>query len=109
MFWRLDVTCTFHQQVLTEDLDTSEVFMMTLARFSWADSWLEGPGLWEDEGKGVFKRLQVVSVVKGACKGEGARSRTVVILKLGLSVEMKEDMPGSAILTFLSSCPNSAA
>lgn len=79
--------------------------MMTLARFSWADSWLEGPGLWEEEGKGVFKRLQVIPVVKG----EGERSRTVVILKLGLSVEMKEDMPGSASLTFLSSCPNSAA
>lgn len=101
--------CRFHQQVLTEDLDTSEVFMMTLARFSWTDSWLEGPGLWEDEGKGVFNRLQVVPPVKGSCKGEDAGSRTVVILKLGLSVEMKVDMPGSAILTFLSSCPNSAA
>lgn len=99
----------FHQQVLTDDLDTSEVFMMTLARFSWADGWPEGPGVWGDGGKGVFNRLQFVPPVKVECNGEGAVSRTVVILKLGLSGEMKVDIPGRAILTFFSSCPNSDA
>lgn len=83
--------------------------MMTLARFSWTGGWPEGPGLREDEGKGVFKRLQFEPLVKGVCKSEGADSRTVVILKLGLSGEMKVDMPGRAILIFLSSCPKSKA
>lgn len=71
--------------------------MMTLARFSWAVAWPEGPGLWD----GVGKRLQDVPTAKGS--GE---SWTVVILKLGLSGEMKEDMPGRGKRIFLSSLRN---
>lgn len=89
-----------HQQLLTEDLDTSGVFMMTLARFSWAAGGPEGPGGRGGEGKGLLRMSQDVPPEKGA------ESRTVVILKLGLSGEMKEDMPGRG---FLSSSPNSAA
>lgn len=56
-----------------------------------------------DEGNGAFRMFQEVPL------GKGVESRTVVILKLGLSGEMKEDMPGRGIRIFLSSFPNSAA
>lgn len=77
--------------------------MMTLARFSWTGGWTEGTGVRGDEGKGAFRMFQDVPPVKGV------ESRTVVILKLGLSGEMKEDMPGRGIRIFLSSSPNSEA